>query len=831
VKAVIMAGGEGARLRPLTLNRPKPMVPVVNRVCLEHVLTLLRDHGFTDVVITVHYLASHIFDYFGDGRAFGLRITYSLEPSPLGTAGSVKLAEREIDGTFLVISGDALTDVNLTEIIEAHRARQALATIALYRVPNPLEYGVVVTDPDGRIRQFLEKPDWGQVISDTVNTGIYVLDPEILKEIPPDRPYDFSADLFPKLLQQGERLFGHIVRGYWTDIGSIQEYVRANFDLLSGQVNLGPLGLNLGNGIWVEAEDVEVSPEAHIVGPVYIGSGCRILRGATVIGPAVIRRNTIIDEGAEVHRSIIWRDCYIAPRAQVRGAVLLSQVNVRKRAMVMEGAVIGDETVIGEDALIQPEVKVWPKKEIESGSILSESLIWAPRVRKVLFGRFGVSGLANLELTPEFAAKLGAAYGTILPKGARVIINRDPHRIPRMIKRAFIAGLPSAGINVVDIKSAPTPVARFLVAATDAAGGVHVRLSPFDPRIVDIKFFDARGLDIDQVMERKIENAFFRGDVRRVFFDEIGSIVDAPHLVGQYEEAFIKAFDGRLSDSGRPPVVVDYAHGSSVLVLPHLLERLGLNVISLNAALDEARLAQSQELVEQAIQRLAAIVRAIGGALGVHLEPGGERLRVVDDAGLPVDGMKLLTALVSLVLRDNPGGVIAVPVTATQAVDLVAAEFGVRVQRTRASHQALMTAATHKEVTFAGDGEGCFIFPKFQPAVDGLFAIAKLADLLARHGVTLSGLVGQLPSLHMVRRRVACPWDKKGRVMRRFHERFPEFSPRQVDGFKLELPVGWVLILPDADRPIVHIIAESEDSDRALELAESYSQLVVEFQA
>lgn len=826
-----MAGGEGARLRPLTINRPKPMVPVVNRVCLEHVLHLLREHGFTDVIITVHYLASHIFDYFGDGRAFGLRINYSLEPTPLGTAGSVKLAERDLDGTFLVISGDALTDVNLTEIIEAHRARQALVTIALYRVPNPLEYGVVVTDPDGRIRQFQEKPDWGQVISDTVNTGIYVLEPEVLKEVPTDRPYDFSADLFPKLLQRGERLFGHVVRGYWTDIGSIQEYVRASFDLLNGQVNLGPLGLDLGNGVWVEAEDVDISPGAAIIGPVYIGSGCRIQRGASVVGPAVIRRNTIIDEGAEVHQSIIWRDCYVAPHAQVRGAVLLSQVNVRKRARVMEGAVIGDETVIGEDAVIQPDVKIWPKKEVESGAIVSESIIWAPRVRRVLFGRFGVSGLANMELTPEFAAKLGAAYGTTLPKGAKVIINRDPHRIPRMIKRGFIAGLPSAGINVLDIKSAPTPVARFLTAVTDAAGGVHVRLSPFDPRVVDIKFFDSRGLDIDQVTERKIENAFFRGDVRRVFFDEIGSIVDAPHLVSQYEEAFIRAFDGRLADGTRPPVVVDYAHGSSVLVLPQLLDRLGLNVISLNAALDEARLAQPPDVVEQAIQRLAAIVRAVGGALGVYLEPGGERLRVVDDLGLPLDGMKLLTALVALVLRENPAGVVAVPVTATRAVDQVAAEFGVRVQRTRANHQALMAAATHSHVVFAGDGEGCFIFPRFQPTVDGLFAIARIADLLGRHGVTLSELVRQLPALHMVRRRVPCPWEKKGRVMRRFHERFPEHSARQIDGFQLDVPGGWVLILPDADRPIVHIIAESEDPDRALELAESYSQLVADFQA
>ena len=201
MKAVVMAGGAGSRLRPLTVGRPKPMVPIVNKPVLMHILDLLKRHGILDVVLTVQFMGDSIQDYLGDGSLMGMNIRYAVEETPLGTAGSVKNAQHYLDDTFLVISGDALTDFDLTKIIDFHRERKSLATLTLYRVPSPLEYGVIIIDEDGRVRQFLEKPSWGEVISDTVNTGIYVLEPEVLDHCELGTPFDFSKDLFPLLLK------------------------------------------------------------------------------------------------------------------------------------------------------------------------------------------------------------------------------------------------------------------------------------------------------------------------------------------------------------------------------------------------------------------------------------------------------------------------------------------------------------------------------------------------------------------------------------------------------------------------------------------------------
>src|SRR5690349_15445165 len=199
MKAVVMAGGEGSRLRPLTINRPKPMVPLVDRQVMAHILELLKTHGITDIVVTVQYLANVIQDHFGDGSAFGVHIEYSLEEQPLGTAGSVKNAEHLLKEPFIVISGDALTDFDLTKIIAFHNARKSMATITLTRVPNPLEYGVIVVDEQGKVQQFLEKPSWGEVFSDTVNTGIYVVQPDVFKYIQSGVVTDWSKDVFPQM--------------------------------------------------------------------------------------------------------------------------------------------------------------------------------------------------------------------------------------------------------------------------------------------------------------------------------------------------------------------------------------------------------------------------------------------------------------------------------------------------------------------------------------------------------------------------------------------------------------------------------------------------------
>ncbi|HEX9070121.1 MAG TPA: sugar phosphate nucleotidyltransferase, partial [Ktedonobacterales bacterium] len=643
-----MAGGEGSRLRPLTVTRPKPMVPVVGRPIMEHILLLLKKHSIRDVVVTVQYMASSIEDYFGDGGQLGMRISYSREEVPLGTAGSVKNAEDLLDDQFVVISGDALTDFDLDRIIKFHREKKSWATLTLAHMPNPLEYGVIITAKDGKIERFLEKPSWGEVFSDTINTGIYVLDPRILHYFERDKVFDFSQDLFPMMLERQDPLYGYIADGYWCDIGNLSTYMQANADVLQGKVNIQVPGKDLGGQVWAE-EGAEVSPEAQIFGPVYLGASSTIRDGVIIHGPSVIGAYTIVDERAQIDRSVVWSNSYIGERAELRGALVGASNAILTRAVMFEGAVTGDHCVLQEGAMIQPGVKVWPNKEIETGAVVSQSIIWGSAGRRSIFGRYGVTGLVNVDMTPDFVARLGAAYGAILPKGAVVAVNRDAHRTPRMLKRAIISGLPSAGINVMDLAQVPIPVARFYVRTTTAAGGVHVRLSPFDPRTVDIKFFDDKGRDISKNTERKIENLFFREDFRRVYLDDIGSIDYADNVIERYRQAFLKALDLDLIRKRHFRLVVDYAHGASVDVMSDIFNQVNADVIALNATRDSNRYSRSAEDFGRDMQVLASITANLKAQLGVRIDTAAERIFVVDDRGQILEGGTLLAAMTDLV--------------------------------------------------------------------------------------------------------------------------------------------------------------------------------------
>src|ERR671933_505485 len=342
MKAVVMAGGEGTRLRPLTSNQPKPMVSIVGKPCMEHILELLRTHGFEEVVVTVAFLPQAIRSYFGDGDSLGLTIEYSVEESPLGTAGSVRLASDRLDDTFLVISGDALCDIDLTRLVEFHREKGADVTIALKSVDNPLEFGIVVTDDEGRVERFLEKPSWGQVFSDTINTGIYVLEPEVLRHVPTDRPYDFSKELFPLLLEMGRPLYGYVFDEYWQDIGNLDQFRQANFDALDERVRLNIPGIRLRGNIWL-GEGVDVDDLASIDGPAFLGNYCRIAPDASVGAYSVLSSSVTLLERAHTERAVIDPSTHIGRSASIEGAILGRNCDVRAHVHVQEGVAIGDD--------------------------------------------------------------------------------------------------------------------------------------------------------------------------------------------------------------------------------------------------------------------------------------------------------------------------------------------------------------------------------------------------------------------------------------------------------------------------------------------------------
>jgi mannose-1-phosphate guanylyltransferase/phosphomannomutase len=793
---------------------------------MEHILMLLKQHGIRDVVVTVQYMASAIEDYFGDGSQLGLRISYSREESPLGTAGSVKNAEELLTEPFLVISGDALTDFNLGDIIKFHRERKAMATLTLAHVANPLEYGVIITRDDGRIEKFLEKPSWSEVFSDTINTGIYVLDPKIFSYFERDKVFDFSQDLFPLMLEKSDPIFGYIASGYWCDIGNLASYMQANADLLQGEVKVQIPGNDSGGRVYTE-EGVDVAPGAQIFGPVYLGQECKIREGVIIHGPSVIGPYTIVDTRAQIDRSVVLNNSYIGERAELRGALAGASNSIKSRAVMFEGAVVGDHSVVNEGAIIQPGVKIWPNKEIETGAVVSTSIIWGSQGRRSIFGRYGVTGLINVDITPDFAARLGAAYGAVLPKGSVVCINRDAHKTPRMIKRAIISGLPSAGINVSDLEAVPLPVARHYVRTTDAVGGVHVRLSPFDPRTVDIKFFDQKGQDISKNTERKIENLFFREDFRRVYLDDIGSINYASNVIGRYTTAFLRALDLDLMRKRNYRLVVDYAHGSSVDVMASVFNEIGADVIALNATRDPARYSRTAEELDRDMQVLGSITGTLKADLGVRIDTAGERLFAVDERGQTLEGGKLLAAMTDLILRGRAGGAVAIPVTAPSVVETVADKHKGRVIYTKVMPQALTTAATSEGVAMVGDGAGGFVFPELHPAFDAMFALMKLLESLARFNAKLSEVVEQLPPYYLIRTQVNCPWEYKGKVMRILSEQYRERREDPIDGVKIDLgEEEWVLVLPDADRPLFHVLAEARSRDSAQALADKYARVV-----
>lgn len=844
MKAVVMAGGEGSRLRPLTVGRPKPLVPVVNKAVMGHILDLLKSHGITEVIVTVRYMAAAIQDFFEDGRVFGMQLTYAVEETPLGTAGSVKNAAPYLDDTFLVISGDALTDIDLTELVRVHKERGAHASLTLTRVPNPLEFGVIITDENGRITQFQEKPSWGEIISDTVNTGIYVLEPQVLDLIPPDTNYDFATDLFPQLLAQDTPLYGYVAEGYWCDVGSIDEYRRANADLLYGRVRLAePFGKHIGGGIWV-GEDVEIAPSAQLYGPIYLGTGVKIKGNVTIYGPCVIRDYTIIDAHTRIERCILWRNNYIGENCELRGAIITRQCSIKAKTVIFEDSVISDQCVLGEGCIIHAGVKLWPRKEIEPGAIVKDSIIWGNQARRVLFGRFGATGVVNVDLTPEFAAKLGAALGATLPKGSYVAINRDMHRSSRMLKRALVSGIPGTGINVWDLGTVATPVVRhFVRKQPNTSAGIHVRLSPFDQRVVDIRIIDRHGMNQNKNAERAVERAFFREDFRRAYLDEIGVIQYATRSVEMYVEDFLTQVDAAAIREAKFRIVVDFSHGLACDAFAQILTKLGVEVVPLNARMDETKLAMLEGEFHANLERTAKIVSVLDADLGLQLDVAGEKLFIVDEQGLVLSDTVAAALMLELALQNHPGAVALAPVTMPNAFDTIATWRHGRLLRISNNLLSLMEATSSPEILLGLDGNGNFIFPNFQPAVDGMLAAAKLLEHLAHYRADishtrtpLSEIIAYLPPFHLATGRVHCPTALKGTVMRQLNAQYaPRPSERNgqdgIEGIKIVLsPEEWVHIAPDPDSPQFLVVAEAAADARAAELVARYCAAVAELQ-
>ena len=817
-----MAGGFGTRIHPLTISMPKPMIPLINRPIMEHIVNLLKQHGITDLVLLLFHQPETIKKYFGDGSEFGVHITYVTPLEDFGTAGAVKAAARHLNERFMIISGDLLTDIDLSKVLTFHDEKQAKATITLTSVTDPLQFGVVITDKESRITKFLEKPGWGEVFSDTINTGIYILEPEVLELIPDEENRDWAKDVFPKMLEDGDALFGCDMQGYWADIGNPEAYLEACHDICHGKVavQIAEPPYTANSKIFINP-GAQVDEQVRLSGMVVLGDNTRV-QGNAQLTNCVIGRNCQIEEGATLEDAVLWDNVYIKAGTRVTGANLGHRVRVGQRSVIETGVVIADETMVGDEVNIRPNVKIWPRKVIESGSTVSINLIWGEKWRKSLFEGAVVRGLTNVEMTPEFSARLGAAYGSTLPKNSYILAGRDAIRSSRMLKRSFVGGLLSAGVNVRDIKMISLPVLRYKLTTFGEVGGIHFRQSPEDPAATEIVFFDADGNEIPSAGAKSIERIYFKENFRRAHHSEPGGIEELPRIYDFYREGFLRNLDSRLLNKTAPKVVLDLNHSPAADLLPDLLAELGFEITELNSHVHEKNMDMTAGGLDTALDRLSRIVKTLEADAGFWIGPSGEKVRLVSGSGRVFSSLEALSTLTVLICNAEQEGSLVIPVAAPQTVDTLANASGLTVKRTRSDGHSLVEAARSRQVRFVASMDDRFGFPRFQPHFDGLFSAAKIMELTARSGISLDQAFAKLPQHPFHHLQMPCPWESKGGLMRRMSEDAVDQQASFIDGVRIDTERGWVLVLPDQHRPIVHIYVEAIERADADSLRDLY---------
>lgn len=810
MKAVILAGGQGSRLRPLTENIPKPMVSVLGRPIMEHIVRHLQSNGVDDIVATLHYKPRPIRDHFGDGSEFGVNMHYTLEKQPLGTAGSVKLSEAMLDETFLVIGGDALVDFDFRAFLDFHREKNARVSLCLMRVPDPGEFGVVITDAEGRVQRFLEKPGPSEVFSDTVNTGIYLIEPEVLSEIPIEGAFDFAGDLFPKLMEQDTSIYGYVAEGYWGDIGSIAQLRQSNWDMLDGKVNLPVSGNRIQDGVWI-GENTEIAPDAVINGPCWLGDGVLVRSGARIGPYAMLGDGVEIDRNATISRSVVMRNSFVGELADLRNCIVASRDIIEAECEIGAEAVIGSECRLGPRVVVNSGVLIWPNKEIDSGSVISENLVWESVSRPTIFGSRGVSGLANLHVTPEFAAMIGKAFGATLKRGQRVAVSRDSHPFSRLIKRALVSGLLAVGIHVDDLEETTAPITRFVAGyGHDCSGSVHIRVSELHSEVATIELFNAGGLPLTRPARRKVEAAFHRADFPKVSMHHVGELRYPGRVTERYIDHIVEYLDLAAISHHFKQLIYFTSDESTERVMNEILKKQDVSHMRISTRWQG----------EESIRQIADIAR-LNNAIGMVLLPGSERLLLVDEDGetIAADRTKDLVtaAFIRSALPDEP-----VFLSANAPAYLLddAKQQHRKVETLRVEPAAMLEQATK----LAGETDRWLEFRHPYLGFDAMVAGLYLLSHLGREGISLRDFDRKLPISHRRQMSFACPWDAMGRVMRSLAMLKEADTDASPEGLRLQHENGSILVLPSADHPELLVTVETSESKAVTELVEFASR-------
>ena len=832
MKAVVMAGGFGTRIQPLTNSRPKPMLPIVNRPMMEHTMMTLKDLGITEFIVLLYFKPDIIQNYFKDGSDFGIKITYVLPDDDYGTAGAVKLAEEHIgDDNFIIISGDLVTDFDFQAIFDYHKAKASKLTITLTSVENPLEFGVVIANEMGRIEKFLEKPSWGEVFSDTINTGIYIIEPEILDYIPKHENFDFAKDLFPLLMREGIPLMAGHAEGYWRDVGNPESYRDVYDDILTGKVKvrMPASARRYPDGVLYSNAPITLDDSVEVIGTVVLGDGVTVERG-TKLNNVVIGDGCTIGKNGKIRNTVLWENVTVGKNAVFDGCVVCNGNTIGKNVTAKAGMILAEECEIGQLVTVEKDVTIWPHKVIEDAAIISHSVILGSRYKNSIFENGCVIGKSNVELSCEMATKLAEAYGAQLPVGSTVVMARDYNKGSRMLKRAFVGGLLSAGINVKDYNGIPSSVMRCSLAVDgNAVAGVYFRQQLDDPTSTVITFYNHEALRINNEVAKKVEKAFFKETFRRVEFSKIGQIFESDHAreYTAYKKQMEKLFDAHTFRRSDCRVAVDVTHGLVYEVFPDILRDLGVDNIMFNAYEDEQRVANINTLIKRSTEDLSAVVKSMGLNAAFILYPYGQRLDIMCDEGTILGKQTALYVVLSLLnMEANSLGRKMRVFLPTWAADIVYFD-ALEIER---GQYANFKAEQMKQYDLVATGEGNFAFTAFATHRDSMFATLKILELMVRFEVKLSELIASLPKFYYRTVQAPCSQSLKGKMMRMFLEDAKGREASSLDGVKIWLDKNdWILMIPDQYEDCLNLYIQAENDERGERILEEYTEKIAEW--
>ena len=761
MKAVIMAGGEGSRLRPLTCTFPKPMAKILGRPIIEYIFNLLEEHKTDEAAITLGYLPHMIENAYEDG--FGrMKLNFFREDEPLGTAGSVRNAASEFDEPFVVISGDAMCDFDLTKIMDYHKARGAAITIVAVSQTDPREYGLLKVDEENRVLGFIEKPSWSQSVTDLANTGVYIINPECLKLIPKDEKFDFASDLFPLMLEKEMPIYCYHSDDYWCDVGSIESYMKCQKDIFDGRMKIYG-----SNGRKIISSEEFPGDEFRIIPPVYIGENVDISTDA-VIGPyAVIDDGASIGANAKIRFSTVLENSWIGDRACITGALICPGAAVKKGAAMFENSVAGAGSVIGENATVSPNISVWPGKTVGRGTNLNFNVKYGSMKSEILSENGVVSG-ESIRLNPEICARLGSAVGSTY-QGRKTGIACDSSARGKALSYAIVSGLLSSGASVWNFGECFEAELEFLVNFSGLGAGIFVRGDDKN----EIRICGEGGLTITRSFERNIEAAIRKCEFREVSESEMREISDMSGMQMLYRQELMKQ-------------------------APYGLKGIGAYV--------ECPDEKIKNLMELSLKKAGA---AFASGITLEIDSDGLSLSAVAD-GIRYPHEKLLAVCCLDEMRK--GRDISVPYDAPQFLDALAAENGRKVFRYLSSPADSSDSAARRLASRQ-------VFVR-----DALFLAFRLLSIIKERECFIDELAAEVPDISVFRKKVAIgfsPVDLAKAVGS--DERI---KGNCFEGVRLSKNGGKLFIVPERSGEFVSITAEADSMEAARELCVDMEEII-----